>query len=56
MDPVTTTLVSAFVIGAAKGATKVGDQAITDDPRRAQRFSSLATCGSVFDRLRMIKV
>jgi hypothetical protein len=30
MDPVTTTLVSAFVAGAAKGAVKVGDQAVTD--------------------------
>src|SRR5207302_10534811 len=30
MDPVTTTLVSAFVIGAAKGSTKVGDQAVVD--------------------------
>jgi len=30
MDPVNTTLVAAFVIGAAKGATKVGEKAVID--------------------------
>jgi len=30
MDPVTTTLVSAFIAGAAKSAVNVGDQAVTD--------------------------
>ncbi len=30
MDPITLTLVSAFVAGAAKGATKVGDSAVSD--------------------------
>ncbi len=29
MDPVTTTLVSAFVAGAAKSAAKIGDEAVT---------------------------
>lgn len=30
MEPVTTTLLSAFVVGAAKGAAKVGEQAVVD--------------------------
>lgn len=30
MDPVATTLLSAFVIGAAKGTAKVGEQAVAD--------------------------
>jgi hypothetical protein len=30
MDPVTTTLVTAFVAGAVKGVTKVGEQTVVD--------------------------
>jgi hypothetical protein len=30
MDPITTTIVTAFVIGASQGARKVGDQAVSD--------------------------
>jgi hypothetical protein len=49
MDPVTTTIISAFVIGAAQGARKVGDKAVTDcyDALKHSIRSAYAKCTSL---------
>jgi hypothetical protein len=53
MDPLGTTIITAFAVGAAKGATKIGEQAVVD-AYAALKHIVMATYGKAVDLIESI--